>query len=64
MLKSDLKKTLATALLFTGWRPRRTIVICSWDGEEFGLLGSTEWTEVCLEVFNHLTYLLHMIYTI
>lgn len=29
----------------TGWRPRRTIVFASWDGEEPGLLGSTEWAE-------------------
>jgi N-acetylated-alpha-linked acidic dipeptidase len=28
-----------------GWRPKRTIVYCSWDGEEPGLLGSTEWVE-------------------
>lgn len=28
-----------------GWKPRRSIVICSWDGEEYGLLGSTEWGE-------------------
>uniref|UniRef100_A0A8C6X3M9 Glutamate carboxypeptidase 2 n=1 Tax=Naja naja TaxID=35670 RepID=A0A8C6X3M9_NAJNA len=28
-----------------GWRPRRTIVFASWDAEEFGLLGSTEWAE-------------------
>src|SRR5262249_6152240 len=28
-----------------GWKPRRTIVLCSWDGEEYGLLGSTEWGE-------------------
>jgi N-acetylated-alpha-linked acidic dipeptidase len=28
-----------------GMRPRRTIVICSWDGEEIGLTGSTEWGE-------------------
>lgn len=28
-----------------GWRPRRTIVYCAWDGEEEGLLGSTEWGE-------------------
>ncbi|HJZ78287.1 MAG TPA: transferrin receptor-like dimerization domain-containing protein [Vicinamibacterales bacterium] len=28
-----------------GWRPRRTIVFVSWDGEEQGLLGSTEWVE-------------------
>ncbi|MGH8162448.1 MAG: transferrin receptor-like dimerization domain-containing protein [Gammaproteobacteria bacterium] len=33
------------ALLKTGWRPKRTIVYMSWDGEEEGLLGSTEWAE-------------------
>ncbi len=33
------------ALTKTGWRPKRTIVYCSWDGEEEGLFGSTEWVE-------------------
>jgi N-acetylated-alpha-linked acidic dipeptidase len=28
-----------------GWRPKRTIIYCAWDGEEPGLLGSTEWAE-------------------
>ena len=32
-------------LLKTGWKPKRTIVYCSWDGEEPGLLGSTEFVE-------------------
>ena len=32
-------------LVKQGWRPRRTIIYCSWDGEEPGLLGSTEWVE-------------------
>ena len=32
-------------LLKTGWRPKRTIVLAAWDGEEWGLLGSTEWAE-------------------
>ena len=32
-------------LLKTGWRPARTIVLAAWDGEEWGLLGSTEWAE-------------------
>src|ERR1700761_5803555 len=32
-------------LFRTGWRPKRTIVYCSWDGEEPGLLGSTEFLE-------------------
>jgi len=33
------------ALLKQGWHPKRTIVLCFWDGEEEGLLGSTEWAE-------------------
>ncbi|OWF36154.1 N-acetylated-alpha-linked acidic dipeptidase 2 [Mizuhopecten yessoensis] len=33
-------------LLETGWRPRRTILFCSWDAEEYGLVGSYEWVEV------------------
>ncbi|HYK91777.1 MAG TPA: M28 family metallopeptidase [Acidobacteriota bacterium] len=32
-------------LLKQGWRPRRTIIFAAWDGEEPGLLGSTEWAE-------------------
>jgi N-acetylated-alpha-linked acidic dipeptidase len=32
-------------LLAQGWRPRRTIYFCSWDAEEEGLIGSTEWAE-------------------
>ncbi|KAI0804436.1 hypothetical protein GGR55DRAFT_317592 [Xylaria sp. FL0064] len=28
-----------------GWKPLRTIVLASWDGEEYGLVGSTEWVE-------------------
>ncbi|XP_071509915.1 glutamate carboxypeptidase 2-like [Diadema antillarum] len=29
----------------SGWRPRRSIMFCSWGGEEHGLIGSTEWVE-------------------
>ena len=32
-------------LLRQGWRPKRTIILSAWDGEEWGLLGSTEWGE-------------------
>ena len=28
-----------------GWKPRRSIILCSWDAEEQGLIGSTEWAE-------------------
>ena len=33
------------ALKRAGWRPRRTILLCAWDAEEFGLVGSTKWVE-------------------
>jgi N-acetylated-alpha-linked acidic dipeptidase len=32
-------------LLKQGWRPKRTMIFAAWDGEEPGLLGSTEWAE-------------------
>ncbi|HTW58331.1 MAG TPA: M28 family metallopeptidase [Terriglobales bacterium] len=32
-------------LLKSGWKPKRTMLFCSWDGEEEGLMGSTEWVE-------------------
>jgi N-acetylated-alpha-linked acidic dipeptidase len=32
-----------------GWNPRRTIIYCAWDGEEPGLLGSTEWVETHMD---------------
>jgi N-acetylated-alpha-linked acidic dipeptidase len=32
-------------MLKSGWRPKRTIIYAAWDGEEPGLLGSTEWAE-------------------
>jgi N-acetylated-alpha-linked acidic dipeptidase len=32
-------------LLKSGWKPKRTLVFASWDGEEEGLIGSTEWGE-------------------
>ncbi|MDI1337638.1 MAG: transferrin receptor-like dimerization domain-containing protein [Lacunisphaera sp.] len=37
------------ALVKSGWQPKRSIVYCSWDGEEPGLLGSTEWAETHAE---------------
>jgi len=41
------------ALLREGWRPKRTIVFCSWDAEEEGLIGSTEWVEQHAAEMNH-----------
>jgi N-acetylated-alpha-linked acidic dipeptidase len=43
---SMMELTRALGLLKQqGIRPRRTLVVCSWDGEEVGLTGSTEWGE-------------------
>jgi N-acetylated-alpha-linked acidic dipeptidase len=37
----------------TGWKPKRTIIYCAWDGEEPGLLGSTEWVETHMDELRH-----------
>ena len=39
--------------LKAGWKPLRTIVFASWDGEEYGLLGSTEWVEDNIPWLSH-----------
>ncbi|MFN0178858.1 MAG: transferrin receptor-like dimerization domain-containing protein [Gemmatimonadales bacterium] len=36
-------------LVKQGWRPRRTIIYMAWDGEEEGIIGSTEWVETHLD---------------
>ncbi|MGH9562776.1 MAG: transferrin receptor-like dimerization domain-containing protein, partial [Terracidiphilus sp.] len=41
------------AILRQGWRPKRTIVFCSWDAEEEGLIGSTEWVEQQGRTLDH-----------
>jgi N-acetylated-alpha-linked acidic dipeptidase len=40
----EMCRALGTAVK-QGWKPRRTIVYASWDAEEYGLVGSTEWAE-------------------
>jgi N-acetylated-alpha-linked acidic dipeptidase len=40
----ELSKAFGT-LHKTDWKPRRTIVLCSWDAEEYGLVGSAEWVK-------------------
>ena len=43
---AELEEARALGELYKqGWRPKRTIIYASWDGEEPGLLGSTEWAE-------------------
>jgi N-acetylated-alpha-linked acidic dipeptidase len=41
------------SLLAQGWKPRRTMFFCSWDGEEEGLIGSTEWAEDHAKQLGH-----------
>jgi hypothetical protein len=41
----ETARALAELKNTTGWVPQRDIVFCSWDGEEYGLLGSTAWGE-------------------
>lgn len=41
---NEVIRAFGTALS-QGWKPFRTIVFASWDGEEYGLIGSTEWVE-------------------
>jgi N-acetylated-alpha-linked acidic dipeptidase len=45
-LIAELEEARALGSLYKqGWRPKRTIIYAAWDGEEPGLLGSTEWAE-------------------
>jgi N-acetylated-alpha-linked acidic dipeptidase len=45
-MSAELEEARALGeLVKQGWRPRRTILYAAWDGEEQGLLGSTEWVE-------------------
>jgi N-acetylated-alpha-linked acidic dipeptidase len=41
------------ALLKSGWRPKRTVIFASWDAEEEGLIGSTEWVEQHAKPLEH-----------
>lgn len=45
-LTAELEEARALGALYKqGWHPKRTIIYAAWDGEEPGLLGSTEWVE-------------------
>jgi N-acetylated-alpha-linked acidic dipeptidase len=47
-------------LLQSGWKPKRTIIFASWDGEEEGLIGSTEWAEDHESELEHTTAYFNM----
>jgi N-acetylated-alpha-linked acidic dipeptidase len=52
----DEAKAIGT-LMKQGWHPKRTLVYASWDGEEPGLLGSTEWAETHAEELQKIAVL-------
>ncbi|XP_056023072.1 N-acetylated-alpha-linked acidic dipeptidase 2-like [Ostrea edulis] len=41
----EVSRVMGNLVQSNKWRPRRTIVFCSWGAEEYGLIGSTEWIE-------------------
>ncbi|KAI3381710.1 hypothetical protein SNEBB_004399 [Seison nebaliae] len=47
----EVAETLGTQIK-DGWRPKRSIIFCSWDAEEYGLIGSTEWVEENFWILN------------
>jgi N-acetylated-alpha-linked acidic dipeptidase len=47
----ETARTLAE-MVRKGWKPKRTLVFAFWDGEEFGLIGSTEWMEKHADELN------------
>ncbi|KAF2143987.1 uncharacterized protein K452DRAFT_246079 [Aplosporella prunicola CBS 121167] len=49
---NELVRSFGVALS-KGWKPLRTIVLASWDGEEYGLIGSTEWVEEYIPWLAH-----------
>jgi N-acetylated-alpha-linked acidic dipeptidase len=51
---ASLMETARTLAQMTqnGWKPKRTILLAFWDGEEFGLIGSTEWMEKHADELN------------
>ncbi|TKR72993.1 hypothetical protein L596_020366 [Steinernema carpocapsae] len=42
---TEVARSMRQTMQETGWRPKRTIMFCSWDAEEHGLIGSTEFVE-------------------
>jgi N-acetylated-alpha-linked acidic dipeptidase len=53
----EMCRALSSAVK-SGWKPRRTIVYASWDAEEYGLVGSTEWGELNANTINQKAALL------
>lgn len=48
----EMSRLMMSAINSTQWRPRRTIMFCAWDAEEYNLYGSTEWVEEKLKLLE------------
>ncbi|KAK3094037.1 hypothetical protein FSP39_023279 [Pinctada imbricata] len=44
-IMKEISRVMGNMVKSGRWRPRRSIIFCSWGAEEYGLLGSTEWIE-------------------
>uniref|UniRef100_A0A8C5HKY0 Aminopeptidase NAALADL1 n=1 Tax=Gouania willdenowi TaxID=441366 RepID=A0A8C5HKY0_GOUWI len=53
----ELSRVLGKMVKEGKWRPRRSIIFGSWGAEEFGLIGSAEYTEVCLHFLKVIFYM-------
>ncbi|CAC5360684.1 NAALAD [Mytilus coruscus] len=42
----EMSRVMGNLVKTKKWRPRRSIIFCSWGGEEYGLIGSNEWVEI------------------
>ena len=48
----EVSRAITSVAKSSDWRPRRTILFCSWGAEEHGLLGSMEFTEVQIYIIE------------
>ncbi|XP_070577810.1 N-acetylated-alpha-linked acidic dipeptidase 2-like isoform X2 [Ptychodera flava] len=48
----EIARAMVEVIETTGWRPRRSIVFCSWGGEEHGVIGSPEWVEEHVKILT------------
>lgn len=57
----EIIRTLGEKRMKDGWRPRRSVMACSWGAEEVGILGSTEWTDEHHQfIMNHVVSYLNV----
>lgn len=48
----EMSRAFINVMKSENWRPRRSIVFCSWDAEEYGLIGSNEWVEQNVKILQ------------